>query len=177
MNKLSSSLALLGLALLASTQNSSAQTSIPVDHHEPITIHIVDAKNGQPLAYLHVVLAGGYDRQDLEKHIWHEDAMTDEHGVIRLPAALLNLPWLQVLTPKSNACKANPYAQIFSVERMRIDGLSTPNRCGEISVVDQPGVFTFFAHEQKQKIPRAAPFADVVAAEASNGGGPRLLIR
>src|ERR1700685_1161175 len=115
MNRFSLAISILGLAL--SSLNAQAQTSIPVDHREPITIHIVDGQDGHPIAHLHLALVAGYDRRDVERHLWLEAAMTDEHGDIRLPGTLLNLPWLRVLMPKSSTCKADPRTQTFSVER------------------------------------------------------------
>jgi hypothetical protein len=175
MNNLSFSIAFFGLALLFPSRNATAQTSIPVDHQEPIAIHVVDAQNGQPLAHLNLALQAGYDRSDIQKHLWHEDAMTDEHGVIYLPAALLNLPWLQVLMPKSSTCKANPHAQIFSVERMRNDGLSAPNRCGTTAVADRPGVFTVFAQGTKQAY--AAKGSGIGTAVVASIKGPEIAAR
>lgn len=151
MNRFSWAISTLGLALIS--QHALAQTSIPVDYKEPITIHIVDGEGGHPIAHLHLALIAGYDRHDLEKHLWVEDAMTDEHGDIHLPAVLMNLPWLRVLMPKQNICKADPRLETFSVERMRNDGLSSPNRCGTVTVVEQPGVFTLFAQERSNTHP------------------------
>ena len=143
MNRFSLAISILGLALIS--QHATAQTSIPVDRKEPITIHVVDGQDGHPIAHLHLALVAGYDRRDLERHLWLEDAMTDEHGDIRLPSTLLNLPWLRVRMPKSSTCKADSRAETFSVERMRTDGLSSSNRCGTVTVGERPGVFTLFA--------------------------------
>jgi len=135
----------LALALMASSQGAAAQTSIPVVHPEPITVHVVDSRDGHPMAHLHLVLVAGYDRSDLEKHVWHEAVMTDDAGLVHLPPTLLNLPWLGVLMPKSTTCKSDPRTESFSVERMRIDGLSAPNRCGTVTLSDRPGEFIVFA--------------------------------
>jgi hypothetical protein len=150
MKRISFIVTLLGLASLFPAQKATAQTSIPVIHPEPITIYLVDGQDGHPMAHLHAVLAAGYDRTDVERHLWHEAVMTDEQGAIRIPATLLNLPWLRVLLPKSSACKQDPSTQIFSVERMRNDGLSAPNRCGTMTVIDRPGVFTVFTMEHRR---------------------------
>lgn len=164
MNRFSLAISILGLMLFS--LNVPAQTSIPVDHKEPIAIHIVDGQDGHPIAHLHVALVAGYDRRDLERHLWVEDAMTDEHGDIRLPGALVNLPWLRVTMPRQSMCKADPHAETFSVERMRIDGLNSSNRCGTVTVSERPGVFTLFAQERKV----AHPDGDTsrIAAMASN---------
>ncbi len=150
MNRFLTLSGVFGLSLFLFPHNASAQTSIPVVHPEPITIHIVDGQDGRAIAHLHLVLVAGYDRHDVETHLWHEDVMTDDDGDLALPATLLNLPWLQLLLPKSSTCKADPHAQIFSVERMRNDGLSAPNRCGIVTAEDRPGRFTVFAQDREQ---------------------------
>ena len=164
MNRFSLAISILGLTL--HSLNAPAQTSIPVDHKEPITIHIVDSQDGHPIAHLHLALVAGYDRRDLERHLWLEDAMTDEHGDIRLPATLMNLPWLRVSMPKSSMCKADPRAETFSVERMRNDGLSSSNRCGTVTVGERPGVFTLFAQDRNNT--HLSGDASLITAMASN---------
>ena len=162
MNRFSLAFSILALALFS--LSATAQTSIPVDHKEPIVIHIVDGQDGHPIAHLHLALVAGYDRRDLERHLWVEDGMTDEHGDIRLPSTLMNLPWLRVWMPKSSMCKADSGAETFSVERMRNDGLSSANRCGTVAVGERPGVFTLFA--QERKTPHTSGDASPIAAMA-----------
>lgn len=152
MNRLSLSFSFLAMALFFPSYRVIAQTSVPVIHNEPITIHVVDAQDGQPLANFHVALLAGYDRTDIDKQVWREDAMTDVHGDIAIPANLLNLPWMRVLMPKERTCKTDPHAEIFSVERIRNDGLSAANRCGAVSAGVRPGQFTVFS--QVRKVPR-----------------------
>jgi hypothetical protein len=164
MNRFSFAISILGLALIS--LNAPGQTSIPVDHKEPITVHIVDGQDGHPIAHLHLALVAGYDHRDLEQHLWLENAMTDEHGDIHLPSTLLNLPWLRVSMPKSSMCKADPRAETFSVERMRNDGLSSSNRCGTVTVGERPGVFTLFAQERKTA--HASRDASLITAMAYN---------
>jgi hypothetical protein len=164
MKRFSLAFSILGLALYS--LNALAQTSFPVDHKEPITIHIVDGQDGHPIAHLHLSLVAGYDRRDLERHLWLEDAMTDEHGDIRLPSTLVNLPWLRVSMPKSNTCKADSRDETFSVERMRNDGLSGSNRCGTVTVGERPGVFTVFAQERKNA--HVGEYASLITAMAFN---------
>jgi hypothetical protein len=45
----------------------------------------------------------------------------------------------------------------FSVELIRRDGLSAPNRCGTATVEDEPGVFTVFVKEKVKAVHPAAP--------------------
>lgn len=146
MNRFSLAISIFGLAF--SSHFTAAQTSFPVDHREPIVIHIVDSRDGHPIAHLHLALVAGYDSSDLKKNLWVEDAMTDEHGNVRLPSTIMNLPWLEVRMPKSSVCRADPRADIFSVERVRRDGLSAPNRCGTVTMSEMPGVLNVFVLER-----------------------------
>jgi len=150
-----------GLALAAaslsgatqSVQTSGAYESFPVVHSEPITIRILSGKSGQPLPHLHLLLIGGYDQRDLHGQLFRAEALTDALGEARLDGQLANLPWLQVWANKKPLCQADPRRASFSVERIRRDGLSTPNRCGVVVVKDAPGVFTVFVQGKEKKAP------------------------
>jgi len=150
MNRISQFILILALALLFPSRHAAAQMFFPVVHPEPLTVRVVDAQDGHPQAYLHVALVAGYNRNDVERHLWREDLITDEHGEVRLPATLLNLPWLGILMPKASTCRSDPRAQAFSVERMRQEGMSAPNRCGALTVGARPGVLTVFAQDRKE---------------------------
>jgi hypothetical protein len=93
---------------------------------------------------MHLTLIAGYDRSDMRKQLFREEALTDAHGQLRLSNQLANLPWLQVWVEKKTLCEGNPRVASFSVELMRRDGLSTPNRCGMATIEDKPGVFTVY---------------------------------
>jgi hypothetical protein len=140
----------VALALFAATP-SGAHEIFPVTHNEPITVRLLNGKSGRPLAYTHLILIGGYDQGEIADHLWQEEMLTDEQGRVRLSGQLANLPWLQVELLKGKLCQVKPESVSFSVERIRRDGLSTPNRCGIATVQDAPGVFTVFA-KNKGKI-------------------------
>src|ERR1039457_4384758 len=84
-----------GAALLTATLNGAAET-FPVVHNEPITVRILGGKDGQPLAHLHLVLLAGYDPSDLHDQLFRAEVLTDDHGLVKVPKQLANLPWLQV---------------------------------------------------------------------------------
>lgn len=147
-------------------------------HDEPITVQVVGGKDGQPLGRLHLVLIAGYDRSDMKKKLFYEDALTDAHGQVRLSKQMANLPWLQVWVDKKTLCQENPRIASFSVDLMRHDGLSTPNRCGKATVEDRPGLFTVFvkgkglapaAPAQTAAPPAVAATATQPAAMAASG--------
>ena len=132
-----------GMALLTATL-SGADETFPEVHNEPITVRILGGKDGQPLAHLHLILLAGYDQGDLHDQLYRAELLTDTHGQARLPKQLANLPWLQVWVSKKPLCQAKPRGESFSVELIRRDGVSAPNRCGMATVEDEPGVFAVF---------------------------------
>jgi hypothetical protein len=145
-----------GLVLVTAT-TSGANETFPVVHNDPITVRILDGTDGHPLAYRHLVLIAGYDRHDLHDQQFREEVLTDAHGQVRLSRQLENLPWLQVWVSKSPLCMGKPGKASFSVELIRRDGLSAPNRCGTATVEDEPGVFTVFVKEKVKAVHPAAP--------------------
>src|ERR1035437_1469055 len=132
-----------GMALLTATV-SGADETFPVVHNEPITVRILSGRDGQPLAHVHLVLIAGYDQSDIHGQLFREEVLSDAHGQARLSNQLANLPWLQVWVNTKPLCQAHARTTSFSVERIRRDGLSAPNRCGTATVEDAPGVFTVF---------------------------------
>lgn len=151
---------------LATATISSADETFPVDYKDPITVRILSGKDGQPLAYRHLVLVAGYDQHDLHEQQFREEVLTDAHGQVRLSRQLENLPWLQVWVSKSPLCMGKPGKASFSVELIRRDGLSAPNRCGTVTVEDEPGVFTVFVKGKNKAAHPAAPASAPVPAFA-----------
>ena len=127
----------------------SAGEVFPVGHKEPITIRVLDGKDGKPQSRAQVILVAGYDRRDLALGLWSEEALTDASGRVRLSDTLRNLPFLRVEVLKRHSCQVDAGDAGFSVERVRRDGLSGPNRCGTVVVDDTPGVFTVYVKAGK----------------------------
>jgi hypothetical protein len=140
----------VGAAVLLRTIPACATNEVfPVVHNEPIAVRVVDGKHGSPLPHEHVVLVAGYDRRDLNLALWREEAVTDAEGKVRLSNALRNLPLLRVEVLKRHICAAGAGDAVFSVERVRLNGLSGANRCGIIALVDAPGMLTVFVKGKK----------------------------
>jgi len=133
------------LLVLPAAQASDAVEIFPVVHNEPITIRVLSGKTGQPLIHARMLLVAGYDRRDLQLKMWHGEALTGVDGMARLPDALANLPLLQIRLARRHLCQADSRAATYSVERIRRDGLSTPDRCGYAAVEDAPGIFIVYA--------------------------------
>jgi hypothetical protein len=169
-----------GLILFAA-QICGADETFPVVHNEPIIIRVLSGRDGHPLARARVILTAGYDQRDIEHRLRREEALTDEHGNARLPNALANFPLLRVSVVKKHLCQADGHGSAFSIERIRRDGLSAPNRCGTVSMEDAPGVFAVWVKTGKAAAgpvgvakgvpgtavaPDAAPFPAATAAPA-----------
>jgi hypothetical protein len=107
-----------------------ADEDFPVVHSEAITIRILDGSDGHPISHAHLNLLAGYNQRDLHLEMWRQEAFTDDRGKARLSDALANLPFLQISVARKPACEAHAASATFSVDLIRRDGLSTPNRCG-----------------------------------------------
>jgi len=155
-----------GLAALAACASDAVET-FPAVHNEPITIRVLSGKTGQPLVHARLLLVGGYDRRDLQLKMWHEEALTGLDGGARLPDALANLPFLQIRAARRHLCQADSSAATYSVERIRRDGLSTPDRCGFATVEDAPGIFIVYAKGRGAAKTRFSSAPHAAAAMAS----------
>jgi hypothetical protein len=151
-------LCVAALALLASASRS--EQSSPAVHPEPITIRILDGKGGAPLAHVHLLFVAGYDDRDLRRGLWSAETITDARGRASLPGALKNFSFVAVWVAKRKLCAAHGRSPGFNLDRVRYEGMSTPNYCGTTAVEDAPGVLTVFARARAQDLlppPAAKP--------------------
>jgi hypothetical protein len=140
-------LSFLAIATLSTPNLAHAQESFPEIHNQPIKIHLLDAEDGSPKANLRVILVAGYNQDDLRKGLWREETATDSDGDLKLPRAMLNLPWMQVIVAQGKLCIYKQPAPGLSVERIREEGLSAPNPCGLAAVTEKPGELNFFVRK------------------------------
>jgi hypothetical protein len=153
-----------GIALAAVPVSCAAEV-FPVAHKEPIVIRILGGTDGKPLVRQHLTLIAGYDQRDMREQLFREEVLTDEKGQVRLSNQLANLPWLQVWVGKKPLCQGNPRSASYSVELIRRDGVSAPNRCGTATVESKPGVFTVFV-KNKAATPAVATSDSASEADA-----------
>jgi hypothetical protein len=137
--------------LVHAGQVRGADEDFPVVHNETITIRILDGVDGHPIPHAHLSLLAGYNQRDLHLEMWHQEALTDDRGRAKLSNALASLPLLQISVDKSPVCEAHAGSATFSVDLIRRDGVSTPNRCGNAISEDAPGVFTVFVKTKPPK--------------------------
>ena len=156
-------LALPTLLLLAAGLAARADETFPENHREPITVRILNGKDGQPLGRQHVTLIGGYDQHDMRDQLFREEIQSNPKGEIKLSRQLANLPWLEVWVEKKPLCQKSPRKVSFSVELIRSDGLSAPNHCGRASFEDTPGVFNVYVKGNPEKAPHHLSQAQIPA--------------
>jgi hypothetical protein len=140
-----------GLALLA-TASGLADETFPVVHSDPIAVRILGCKDGKPVAHARLTLFAGYDQQDLRDRLWREETVSDNQGRARFSSEMENLPFVQVWVANKHLCFRKTAASSFSVELIRRDGLSAPNRCGFATVEDAPGILTVFVKARAKKV-------------------------
>jgi len=116
----------------------------PVDNADTIRVRVLDGRSGKIVPHAHIVLLGGYDQGEVHRQIFREERLTNDRGEMKLSRQLENLPWLQVWVDGSSLCQQRPEKASFSVELIRRDGVSAPNRCGTAVAEEEPGLFTVF---------------------------------
>jgi len=149
MNRILVNSSLVGLALAVSAV-AWAKEIFPAIHDAPITVLVRSGLDGKPVPRAHLLAVGGYDEQDLRQRLWHEEALTDAEGKARLSDRISNLPFLQVWVAGAPLCQRKPRSESFSVDRVRREGLSTPNQCGFATSVGEPGTFNIFVKPSKK---------------------------
>jgi hypothetical protein len=152
---------------LPAAQVRGAVEVFPAVHGDPITIRILDGKDGHALAHARLSLVAGYNQRDLHLEMWRTEAITDDRGGARLPDALANLPLLQIAVAKTPVCQAHSGSATFSVDLIRRDGVSTANRCGTASTENTPGVFVVFVKYKNKPSRRATPAIRAVPKPAA----------
>jgi hypothetical protein len=130
--------------------------SFPEVHNEHLSVYLLDGSDGQPLVHVHLNLTGGYNQSDLHLEMWHQEVLTDDHGKARLPDAMANLPLLRITVPGRRLCLADAGSAAFSVDRIRHDGLSAPNLCGNATAAEAPGILNVFVKSKPAASPQAA---------------------
>jgi hypothetical protein len=169
------SLAFCAVTLALPGSLGKSEESMPAIHHEPITIRILNGSDGAPLAHVHLLFVAGYDDRDLRLGLWREDAITDANGQASLPDSLKNFSFLAVWVTKRKLCAERGHSLDADLDRVRFEGMSTLNQCGNVMSADKPGVLTVFAEAHPEDLlspiaPLAVPAAKPPAPCRSKRG-------
>jgi hypothetical protein len=172
-------LALSGSALPLAAQLASVE-AIPVDHKEPITIRVLDGRDGRPIPNLRLALRAGYTENDIARRFWREEAMTNADGEARLPSTLANFPFLDAILARARLCQSSADGAVYKIGLIRSEGWLAPNHCGVVAIENQPGVLTLFATQRGKPETSSAPEPSTIGqplnfSPASSGAptGPR----
>jgi len=143
-----------------------ANEIFPAVHDASITVQVRSGLDGKPVPEAHLLAVAGYDEQDLRQQTWHEEALTNAEGKAHFSSRISNLPFLQVWVSNAALCQRKPRSEAFSVDRIRRDGLSTPNQCGFVTSVDEPGIFTVFVRPSRKLLsPKSIPLISGSSAQ------------
>ncbi len=137
MSRLSSGLcALIGLLVMGAT--ATAQET-------RIVVHVVDGRNGRPLANQHLLVFAGESPESVREHNKQFELVTDKDGLAALTSVSHTVRWIQVWVDWHILCQREPNSKSFSVAEILSTGLSTPNTCGSAVQKPTPGHFVVFA--------------------------------
>jgi hypothetical protein len=128
----------LFLTLVLSTAALAAGSS-------EITLRVLDARNGHPIANEHLVVSVGASPQDVQQQKHHFHLRTDANGVAKLTIAVPDVARIQVWVDFHVLCQKNPNSNSFSISEIEKTGLSTPNNCGRSNLPNTPQQLTVFA--------------------------------
>jgi len=158
------SLVLCVMTLALPGSMGKSEQSLPAIHPEPITIRILNGKDGTPLAHVHLLLVAGYDDRDLRQGFWSGEAITNAKGQASLPDSLKNFSFVAVSVAKRRLCAARGRSLSVDLDNVRSEGMSTPNRCGNLMFADKPGVLTVFAKAHAEDL--LSPIAPIAVPAA-----------
>lgn len=119
-----------------------AEESYPNVNNAPIRLRLLEGLHGRGLVGARLTLTGGYDERDLKLGLWRAEIQTDANGEATLPRMIANLPLLTIKGPHLSVCEGKPQQGYYSVEQIRVQGLSTVNGCGSARADTEPGLFT-----------------------------------
>jgi hypothetical protein len=107
-----------------------------------VEIHVVNGKNGKPVANAHVLVFQGGSKEEVKQLKYHLDLRTDSEGIAVLPNDAM--PWLRVWVDWHRSCQSNSDSGIYPLAMIRNSGLVTPNNCSSISKETSPDELYLF---------------------------------
>jgi|SRR5580704_869634 hypothetical protein len=110
-----------------------------------IVIDVVDGKSGKPVPNEHILVFQGTTTEDVRAKKKSKDLQTDAHGVALLPLDDPSIMNIQVWVDWHVLCQEKPNNQSYSIEKIRQNGLSSPNNCGRVVRENNPNHLVVFA--------------------------------
>jgi hypothetical protein len=96
-----------------------------------VELHVVNGKNGKPVANAHVLVFQGASTEEVTQLKHSIELRTDSDGVAVLPKDAM--PWLRVFVDWHAPCQTDPQGGIYPLATIVDEGLVTPNTCGSIT--------------------------------------------
>ena len=111
-----------------------------------VEVHLVNGKNGKPIAGVHVLVFQGASADEVKQLKYSLELRTDSDGVAVLPSD--TMPWLRVYVDWHRSCQSDQGGGIYSLATIRDWGLVTPNTCGSITRRASPDTVYLFMRDE-----------------------------
>jgi hypothetical protein len=108
-----------------------------------LTIRILDAKSGNPMASTHVLVFLGNSADEVRFHKGHADTNTDAKGVVVIPMNFSIVRFAQVWVDRYSRCEKHPNLESFRVDDVHRRGLSL-NTCSSLKSELKPDEVTVY---------------------------------
>ena len=112
-----------------------------------VELHVVNGKNGKPVAHAHVLVFQGASTEEVTQQRHPIELRTDSEGVAVLPKDTM-MPWLRVFVDWHRPCQTDPQGGIYPLAKITGEGLVTPNTCGSITRKASPYDLYFFVRAE-----------------------------
>jgi hypothetical protein len=111
-----------------------------------VEVHVVNGKNGKPVAGAHVLVFHGGSADEVKQLKHSLDLRADSNGVAVLPSDIML--WLRVSVDWHRSCLSDPGGGIYSLATIRDLGLVDSNTCGSITRKASPGTLYLFVRDE-----------------------------
>jgi hypothetical protein len=111
-----------------------------------VEVHVVNGKNGKPIAGTHVLVFQGGSADEVKQLKYSLELRADSDGVAVLPSD--TMPWLRVSVDWRRSCQSDPGGGIDSLPTIRDSGLVTPNTCSSITLRASPDTLYLFMRDE-----------------------------
>jgi hypothetical protein len=136
---------LLAISVIGILVIVAGGTLLPQDNS--IVVHVINGKNGTPLAHAHVLIFGGSSAEDIRHNGKPYSLQTDANGLAVLTLSP-TVSQLKVFVDWHTVCrKESPNLVSYSVAGIKAQGINTPNNCGSASRSSAPGHFFVFVRD------------------------------
>lgn len=131
---------LIALAILFAGEILYAQDA-------PVTIQLLNGKDGKPFAKHRLVVFIGATALDAKVHKGNIVVTTDEAGIATLSGIAGDTHWIQVLPDWLTLCQQEIRPNVYALRDLVEEGARTCNSCSELTKDVVPGRLIIFARQ------------------------------